>query len=259
MDNTPHFLAPFSGPNIGKKLSPKTFGENAGNSLSPKPYSGFSPNPQIFPPFRGGKYIVENFGEKNHPPKSPTAEVWGKLGEKGKKGRKKPLVTIIEDTREQTPLTEWPEGIAVERGTLHTGDYSIRGWENCFCIERKSLKDFADTMIDAYEANTQKPPKRFNRELERMRYFDRAAVIVTATPAEVLAYVHHCGKYAHGSLWGFSFSIYATYGIPVFFLTDEQTAARWIADLARHYLTARTKKHFAPRGKTAAAAESLAF
>lgn len=72
------------------------------------------------------------------------------------KAKKSPL-TIIEDTREQTPLTAWPEFVAVKNGTLHTGDYSILGWENCFSIERKSLSDFAGTMMGGYEASSEKP------------------------------------------------------------------------------------------------------
>ena len=163
---------------------------------------------------------------------------------KRSRAAKRPALTIIEDTREQTPLTDWPEGVAVENGTLHTGDYSVKGWENCFAIERKSLQDLAGTMLGGYEAHSEKPKKRFNRELERMRHFDCAAVVVTATPEEVLAFRHHCGKDAHGALWGFAHSVFATYGVPVFFLGDTKTAARWIADLARHYVAVRTKKHF---------------
>ena len=158
--------------------------------------------------------------------------------------QKKPQLTIIEDTREQTPLTAWPDSVAVETGTLHTGDYSIKGWEACFAIERKSLDDFAGTMIAGYEAHSEKPKKRFNRELERMRHYDCAAVIVTATPEEVMNFRHHCGMDAHGALWGFALSVFATYGVPVFFLGDAKTAARWIADLARHYVAVRTKKNF---------------
>lgn len=157
---------------------------------------------------------------------------------------KKPPLTIIEDTREQTPLTAWPESVAVENGTLHTGDYSIKGWENCFAVERKTLQDFAGTMMGGYEAHSERPKKRFNRELERMRHFDCAAVVVTATPEDVLNFRHHCGTDAHGALWGFAHSIFATYGVPVFFIGNATNAARWIADLARHYVAVRTKKHF---------------
>lgn len=163
----------------------------------------------------------------------------------GKRSRKpkKPPFVIIEDTRENTPLTDWPEGAAVVEKGLDTGDYSIEGWENCFTIERKSITDLAGTMIGGYEPNTQKPKKRFNNELERMRHFDCAAVIVTATPAQLIEFRHHCGMDAHAALWNFGLAVFASYGIPVFPLTDEKTAARWIYDLARHYIHVRTKKN----------------
>ena len=161
---------------------------------------------------------------------------------KKKTTSKAPAFTIIEDTREQTPLT-FPEGIAVERDTLSTGDYSIRGYENCFAIERKSITDFAGTMMGGYQADTQKPPLRFNNELARLKHFDLAAVIVTATPEELITFHHNCGADAHGALWNFALSIFATHGIPVFMLTDEPTAAKFVADLARHYIAARTKKN----------------
>ncbi len=157
--------------------------------------------------------------------------------------QKKPPLTIIEDTREQTPLTDWPESVAVESGTLHTGDYSIKGWENCFTIERKSLQDFMGTMFE-YEHDSEKPKKRFNRELERMRHYDLAAVIVTATEEEVAEMTHHCGLPSFGAYWGFSLSIFSNYGIPVFFLGNATFAARWIAELAKHYVKTRTKKNF---------------
>ena len=41
-----------------------------------------------------------------------------------------------------------------------------------------------------------------------------------------------------------AYSYFATYGVPVFFIGDETLAARWIADLARHYVAVRTKKNF---------------
>lgn len=178
---------------------------------------------------------------------------------KRRRAAKRPALTIIEDTREQTPLTDWPETVAVENGTLHTGDYSIKGWENCFTIERKSLADFAGTMLGGYEAHSEKPKKRFNRELERMRHFDCAAVIVTATPEDVLDFRHHCGLDAHGALWNFALSIFATYGIPVFFIWNAALAARWIADLARHYVAVRTKKNFTKADLSAKVLADWAF
>lgn len=49
-------------------------------------------------------------------------------------------ITAVIDTREQLPLDLAP--LRVERGTLATGDYSVRGLENVIAIERKSLDDF---------------------------------------------------------------------------------------------------------------------
>lgn len=46
---------------------------------------------------------------------------------------------LVVDTREQTPLPfarlRW------ERGTLQSGDYSFRGAEDLFAIERKTIPD----------------------------------------------------------------------------------------------------------------------
>jgi hypothetical protein len=45
----------------------------------------------------------------------------------------------------------------------------------------------------------------------------------------------------------------------VFFLNDEQTAARWIADLARHYVAVRTKKNFTKADLSAKVLADWAF
>ncbi len=160
-----------------------------------------------------------------------------------RKPRKPRPLAIVADTREQNPLADWPDGVTVTRATLRTGDYSIAGWEECFCVERKSLADFAGTMIGGFEPSPDRPRKRFNRELARMAHFDRAAILVEATPAEALAYTHHCGMSANGALWHWGFSIFANWGVPVFFV-PRCLCARWVADFARHFLTARTSKNW---------------
>ena len=162
---------------------------------------------------------------------------------RARKPRTPSPLTIVADTREQRPLTDWPDFVAVKRDTLRTGDYSIDGWTECFCVERKSLADFAGTMIGGYEPSAEKPRKRFNRELDRMRHFDRAAILVEATPAEARAYRHNCGMDAHQALWHFALSIEANYGVPVHFVPRDLCAA-WIADYARHFVNARTRKNF---------------
>jgi len=50
---------------------------------------------------------------------------------------------MVRDTREQKPLfADPPEGLQVITGTLLHGDYSIRGFETKFAIERKQMSDF---------------------------------------------------------------------------------------------------------------------
>lgn len=225
------------------------------------------PHSQGTPPVRGGVPLGGGIGSGCQPPLSPAYGVGSNRGmvEKNVENKprarktKKPDLVIIEDTREQTPLTDWPDGVKIENHGLDTGDYSIKGWENCFTIERKSLADFAGTMLNGYQGNTQKPRLRFNNELERMRHFDLAAVIVTATPFELMTFKHHCGMDAHEALWNFGLSVYATYRIPVFYLGDEQTAAKWISDLARHFVAMRTKKNRSREDRAKQIADEWAF
>ncbi|MDR1180944.1 MAG: hypothetical protein LBL13_03065 [Bacteroidales bacterium] len=87
--------------------------------------------------------------------------------------------TIIIDTREKLPYTF--ADIRTERkkafvltsvSTLPTGDYSIAGYENRICVERKSLEDLYHTLISGRD--------RFADELLRMQEFDRSIVMIEA-------------------------------------------------------------------------------
>lgn len=65
---------------------------------------------------------------------------------------------VIKDTREQAGW-EFP-GMVI--GTLHTGDYTLQGYEKDFIIERKGkLTEFANNVVDP----------RFERELDRLDDF----------------------------------------------------------------------------------------
>lgn len=97
--------------------------------------------------------------------------------------------TVVRDTREQTgygfaSLTcDQADGggpliVPVEVGTLRSGDYSLRGYEDQVAVERKSLPDLFGTLGQGRE--------RFERELERLAAFRFAAVVVEATLPEVL-------------------------------------------------------------------------
>ena len=74
--------------------------------------------------------------------------------------------TVIVDTREQRPLPladiivaqELP--FVVERRTMRTADYAVRGLENLILIERKSIEDLVGCIAGGRQ--------RFEHELERM-------------------------------------------------------------------------------------------
>jgi len=79
---------------------------------------------------------------------------------------------IIQDTREQTPF-KFPDTVQIEVAGLETGDYSLKGFTDLVCIERKSVQDLVGCIGKGRE--------RFERELRRMRGYRYKAVIVEGT------------------------------------------------------------------------------
>lgn len=86
-------------------------------------------------------------------------------------------ITAIVDTREQTPWSLDP--LKTERGTLATGDYSIKGLESEIALERKSLSDLLGCIGNSRA--------RFEAELERLAAYSVRAVIVECSWSELEA------------------------------------------------------------------------
>ncbi len=86
-------------------------------------------------------------------------------------------VVAIIDTREQLPLDLEP--LAVEVGTLPTGDYSVKGLETVVAIERKSLTDLLGCIGQDRE--------RFDREVMRLLAYPVRAIVIESTWQEVEA------------------------------------------------------------------------
>lgn len=144
--------------------------------------------------------------------------------------------TIVIDTREQTPLS-FSENAETVRATLHTGDYSVIGAEDWLCIERKSLADLVGTLATAYEADYEKPPKRFNRELERMAEIQRkggfVAVWICAKPSSLWAHAYR-SRIAPACIYGLMQSASLRYGIQFLWMDSATRAATELENLARH-------------------------
>jgi len=102
-------------------------------------------------------------------------------------------LTIIQDTREQTPwvFLNLPirgfKEISTEIGTLKTGDYTIKGLEDKFIIERKSVGDLCGTLTGGHG--------RFIKEMERMNEanFDMRYIIIEGTPVDIIRHCHQYG------------------------------------------------------------------
>lgn len=87
---------------------------------------------------------------------------------------------IIVDSREQAPFPfrgARYEGVAVEVGTLPTGDYSLAGLTDRVAVERKELADLVACLGRERE--------RFEREMQRAAALDAFAVVVEASWAEL--------------------------------------------------------------------------
>lgn len=84
---------------------------------------------------------------------------------------------IIIDTREQHPweFTHLDKTVA----KLDTGDYSLKGLENMFCIERKgNVSEFATNITE----------KRFKDVIDRMRQIPYAFLLLEFDLDDVLVY-----------------------------------------------------------------------
>jgi len=79
---------------------------------------------------------------------------------------------IVIDTREQTPLSF--TRLISERGTLQTGDYSFRGGEELFAIERKTIPDLVGCVCGENR-------DRFCRELHRLRGYRFRRLLIVGT------------------------------------------------------------------------------
>ncbi len=89
---------------------------------------------------------------------------------------------LITDTREQDPFIflHLPN---IVRG-LTTGDYSMCGCEDTFCVERKSLSDFVGCCMGEQR-------ERFERELIRARGYRFSRILIVATEVEITAGAWH--------------------------------------------------------------------
>lgn len=145
------------------------------------------------------------------------------------------LMTIVIDTREQTPW-HFPSEVPTTTAALRSGDYSIAGHESKIAIERKTLDDFV--------ACCGRDRGRFARELERLAEFDRAAVIVEANLRDVWNGAAR-SRMQPPSIAGSAASFFIDHGVPTFFCSDRWSAADFALRLLRIFYQRACAKHAA--------------
>lgn len=97
--------------------------------------------------------------------------------------KSKPKYTVIKDTREQDGwfFSPYDRCTGMEVATMKTGDYTIKGYEDLVCIERKGS-------VTEIATNLGKKKKAFRAEMERMKDFDFRFILLEFSASDVLDY-----------------------------------------------------------------------
>lgn len=82
--------------------------------------------------------------------------------------------TIVVDSREKKPYRFERFDVDVERRHLDTGDYTIKGYESQFAVERKAQNDFVHCVGPDH--------KRFRNQVKRADIFDYPMAVVVEAP-----------------------------------------------------------------------------
>lgn len=137
-------------------------------------------------------------------------------------------LVLIQDTREQKPLFSCPpDGLEVVTDTLHFGDYSLKGFEEKFVIERKQISDFY-SYIGKERNRTVRKMEEF-REIVQSGGF--VGLVIEITEADLLAgYIMSriSPETARQALVSFEIR----YGVHVYYSKSRENIARWIVDRA---------------------------
>ena len=139
--------------------------------------------------------------------------------------------TIAIDTREQRPLEfpDWP----CQTVTLTTGDYSIIGFENQIAIERKSLDDWVNSVIQGQD--------RFKRELERFREIPFRCIVVEGDLQDLFAWQYRSDAVPL-SVIGLTLAMMIDYQIPVLFCSTRDIATIVVVSFLKRAFKRLTKK-----------------
>ncbi|MEM7387249.1 MAG: ERCC4 domain-containing protein [Verrucomicrobiota bacterium] len=137
---------------------------------------------------------------------------------------KLPDITVVIDTREKAPL-RFSEN--TESGSLYSGDYSIKGYEDIFAVERKSLADLTGSLSSGRD--------RFQRELHRLRGYRFKRLLIVASKADAKAKKYR-SQITPASVFGSVQAFEVRYDIPVIWEPSELNAARLVEQWGKYFV-----------------------
>jgi DNA excision repair protein ERCC-4 len=139
-----------------------------------------------------------------------------------------PPFVIAVDTREQQPYAF--TGLATERKTLKTADYSIVGLEDKVAVERKSKGDAWGCMAESRA--------RFERCLVRLAELDRALVVIECSLPDFCDRPPQIQRVTVASAVGGFISAMVRHRVPVIWAGDrayaERVTVRFLASYWKH-------------------------
>jgi len=136
-------------------------------------------------------------------------------------------VKIVVDSREQAPFPFADYDAEVVEGALTAGDYSLVGLESLVAVERKSLPDLVACL------GRERP--RFERELERLRGFESAAVVVES-PMSALALGEYRSALNPKAAYESVVAFMCRYRLTFYFAQDRRGAERFTYSFLRHFI-----------------------
>ena len=132
--------------------------------------------------------------------------------------------SLIVDTREQLPLLQSYPDLPIIHKALKDGDYSIPGFEEMFCIERKRTSDLLSYVGSERQSRTIKKMERFSK----MKWVGLA---IEASEDDILTqnmFSKVNPETVRQSLVSFEIRV----GIHIYYSRSRENVDRWVLDRA---------------------------
>jgi len=141
---------------------------------------------------------------------------------------------IVVDSREQLPYKFKDYEVVMEG--LKTGDYSIKGYQHEFAIERKSLSDWAHSITQ----DRVRVEKEIIRAKKELKYF----AFIIETDLRSIWRAKLFSKVSRNSLVNTALHWSIKYNIPFFFVSNRTQGKRAVIILSEAWIKYRTNPKF---------------